>query len=863
MRKKDEVTPMMRQYAKVKAENPDCLVLFRLGDFYELFEEDAKIGSEILGIVLTSRDGKIPMAGVPYHALDQYLSKLVNAGYKVAICEQLTPPDRKTIVERAVVRIVTPGTILDENSLQQKENNYFVAIEWGKQAIGLAVVDLSTGEFRVTEFRAETEAEQAEARESCRDELARLEPVEGIISPKVYEQADILGLLHTVVQNLRPWNKWDSTKKTAAHTLQEHWKVATVEGFGISSGSAILPAAASALHYLQETQKSDLQHIRPPYWYSPNETVMLDRSTVHNLELFHTLYSQETEGSLLTHIDRTKTAAGGRLLRQWVRAPLREKMLIESRQKAVAAVQENPALLQKVQTELQGVGDIERILSRLSTGLGNPRDLIRLRISLEHCFTLEKLIENSYPYFSSLSENDWKVLRTLHNLIQSSIVDEPPLDPKTGGVIREGMNPELDELRNSIADTQSWILRMEQEERQRTGIPSLKIRSNKVFGFYIEVTTAQKHKVPDTYERKQTLVNGERFITPELKEKEALLLTAEEEGNRREYEFFQAVVREVLHATNGLQLLSKTLAELDCFCSFAALALAERYVRPTLNTTGTISITNGRHPVVEKLIPSGRFVPNDTHLGIEKNQIIVLTGPNMAGKSVYMRQVALIVLLAHIGSYVPATKADICLVDRIFVRSGAADIITAGLSTFMLEMVESATILRHATEESLVIMDEIGRGTSTYDGISLAWSIAEFLVTSPGKQAKTLFATHYHELQALAPKYPERMKNMHLEVKEEQDRPVFLYRLAEGGASHSFGIAVAKLAGVPEEITSHADRMLSELEAGRVPQAPAASSNSVPHQIQSEVLRELSTLDLSHLTPLEALNLLAKWKETK
>jgi DNA mismatch repair protein MutS len=842
---------MMRQYAQIKAENPDCLILFRLGDFYELFEEDAKIGSEILGIVLTSRDGKVPMAGVPHHALDQYLNKLISAGHKVAICEQVTEPDGRGLVERAVIRVVTPGTVLDEHALNSKENNFLVAIEPGKKEIALAVVDLSTGEFRVTAFSGE------ERWQSLLEELARLKPAEGILSPKTYNNLDSLQRLRVAVQNLQGWTGWENEFSSAETLLKSQWQVQSLEGFGIASGSPIVQAAASLLRYLQETQKSHLDHLQQPQWYTNQDSVILDRSTIHNLELFQSLYSQETHGSLIAHIDRTKTAFGGRLLRQWLRSPLRNIEKIQERLDAVSELLSSPILLAQLQTELEGISDMERILSRFATGQGNARDLIRLRSACEHAQALLPLFENSTsPLLYEVKEAFTSEIQQLHTLIAESILDEPAFDPKSGGILRAGVNDEIDELRNAIRNTQDWILELERTERERTGISTLKIRSNKVFGFYIEVTTAHKNKVPENYERKQTLVNGERFITPELKEKEAFLLTAEEEGNRREYEFFLAVVKKALQSAKAIQKLSHSIAQVDCLQSFAQLAQEERYVQPTITAGSKIIIEKGRHPVVEKLVAAGRFVPNDTMLDNNGHQVIVLTGPNMAGKSVYMRQVAQIVLLAHIGCFVPAKRAEISLVDRIFVRSGASDVISAGLSTFMLEMVESATILRHATDKSLIIMDEIGRGTSTYDGISLAWSIAEYLAKTPGKQAKTLFATHYHELQTLAEEYPEHMKNMHLAVKQENHEPIFLYSLVEGGASHSFGIAVAKLAGVPQEITHRADELLQKLEA------KTSDNSSSSYSGHAALAEKLKKLDISQMTPLQALNTLAEFKET-
>lgn len=849
---------MMQQYLKIKQANPDCLLFFRLGDFYELFQDDAKIGAHILGITLTSRDGTIPMAGVPYHAVDTYLNKLIQAGYKVAICEQVSEPGKTKLVEREVIRIVTPGTVLDDRSLERKENNYLVAIEWQSNVIGLAYADLSTAEFRTTEF--------ANEQDLC-NELTRLRPAECLISPLIFNQPEKLAKLkRSGARNLVCEHRWELWQATATTNLQKHFHIKSLRSFGLHDRPAATIASAIVLAYLQETQKQQLRHLHNLVTYQTQQSLQLDSSTINNLELFHSLQDGKKENSFFHCLDHTLTPMGGRRLQSWIRQPLQDKQAIENRLECVAWWKEQSSVRVQVRELLRSCSDVDRVLSRIALGQGTGPRLIQLQQSLEIFRQIRKVLSQQKADALTLVSLEFlqEDIETIANLIAEQIRPDALTDTRGGGLIREGVDPQLDELRQIVDHSRDWIHRLEKEERAKTGITSLKVRSNKVFGFYIEVTHTHRDKIPENYERKQTLVNSERFITPELKDFEVKLLTAQEKANDLEYEILLRVIDQVLAAIVPLQQASAAIADIDSFAALAELAQRHNYHQPTINLTGNIDIQAGRHPVVEQLLPEKRFVPNDTHLNVDTDhnadtpQVMVITGPNMAGKSVYMRQVALITLLAHIGSFVPAQSADISLVDRIFVRSGAADMITAGLSTFMVEMVETAYILRHATPQSLIIMDEIGRGTSTYDGISLAWAIAEYLVTQPEKKAKTLFATHYHELQTLESKFPQSMKNFHMAIEEKggtadnPGEPVFLYTIQTGGASHSYGIEVAKLAGLPDEVVKNARTLLLQEEGvTSLRSQPPLSSNLSP---------DLSQIDISRLTPLDALNLLAKWK---
>lgn len=855
-------TPMMRQYMEVKKEYQDCLLFFRMGDFYELFFDDAKTGAQVLNITLTGRqegkDGRVPMAGVPFHAVDAYLSKLVKAGYKVAICEQVSPPNKYGIIKREVIRIVTPGTMLDEKALEKKEHNYLISLTLDDQRVGLAAVDLSTGKFLTTQI------EGVEIKESVINELARINPVECILPLAHYNNSAVLSLLKSQKgMNIYPFHEWDLYTSNSSTFLKKHFGVQTIKGFGIEDKLLAVQASAALLGYLKLTQKNHIDQIKTLQTYASGDHMVLDRSTIMNLELFATIRDQDRRGSLVDVIDHTATAMGGRLLREWIRKPLIDKKEISSRHDAVAELLRERDRRYKLIELLEEINDIERILSRLSAGIGNARDMISLKYSLSLILSIQKELQNFKPLLlQKIRKQISPVLKKIIALIEMNIVDEPPIDLREGGLIKPNINKELDKLRSIVGGSRNWILELEQKERERTGIATLKIKFNKVFGFYIEISKGNAHLAPSDYMRKQTLVNGERFITPELKKHEEIILTAEEKINALEYQLFGGLLQKIIGFMDELQQTSYQIAVLDCLISFAATAEKEDYCRPILKDSGEINIKQGRHPVVEKLLEDSQFVPNDVCLNLADQQVIIITGPNMAGKSVYIRQVALIVLLTQIGSFVPAKEATVSPVDRIFVRSGASDFIASGLSTFMVEMVETANILNNATPKSLIVMDEIGRGTSTYDGISIAWAVAEYLVTHKQTAAKTLFATHYHELQALQDQYPNSIKNYHMSVKEKDGHPVFLHTVLPGGASHSFGVAVARMAGVPEEAVKRAYEILKSLEK-RNPNKEKRTNGQkeLPFKkSESQLLKELAGIDIHNMTPLQALNKLAEIK---
>ncbi len=881
-------TPMMKQYRQVKKQNPDCLLFFRLGDFYELFMEDAKIGAHILGITLTKRhkgkDGDIPMAGVPYHAVDSYLSKLVKAGHKVAICEQTSEPDGKGIVQREVTRIVTPGTVLDEKTLERKENNYLISITLQKNILGLAYVDISTGDFEVNEVATHT------LDQTLADELSRLNPAECILPESLYSNFQILRTLKKQRGlNIYCFYDWDIFADNAAEILKKQFAVTTLKGYGIADKPQALKAAAALLGYLKHTQKNRVNHLKSIHIAAKGNYVELDRSTILNLELFSTISDNEKKGTLIFHLDQTQTSMGARLLRQWLLQPLTNKEKIQERLDTVEFFFKERQLREDMRNLLHEVLDIERILSRLSVGIGNARDLVGLKVSLQKIVEIENILKTVIPdplrliisEASSIGDPENKNLDSLRQLadrgndinvviqlINQTIVDEPPIDIKQGGLIKSAINQELDDLRKIIGGGKQWIAQLEQQERIRTGINSLKIKFNSVFGFYIEISNANRDKIPADYTRKQTLVNAERFITPELKKQEELVLTAEEKINSLEYQLFVQTVNQVLTYTQLLQQTAKTIAQLDCLINFAHIAEKHNYVKPAVTDMGPtfINILGGRHPVVEQILEDVSFVPNDTVLNHTDQQLILISGPNMGGKSVYIRQTAIIILMAHLGSFVPAKEAQVSIVDRIFVRSGAADVMALGLSTFMVEMVETANILHHATSKSLIILDEIGRGTSTYDGLSIAWAVAEYLVSHHKNAPLTLFATHYHELQTLAEKYP-KIRNFQVAVEQTKEELIFLHKVIPGGTSHSYGIAVAKLAGVPADVIHRALEVLKKLEDKplKTPYHKIAISDieqmSFLRDQKHPVIEELKKTDTDKMTPIEALNKLALLKE--
>ncbi|CAN5177336.1 DNA mismatch repair protein MutS [soil metagenome] len=852
----DFTTPMMRQYMEIKEKYTDCLLFFRMGDFYELFLEDATIGAKVLNIALTSRakgrDGRIPMAGVPYHAVDSYLSKLVKAGYKVAICEQLSEPSSKGIVDRDVIRIVTPGTVLDEKALSQKEHNYIVGLAKKGSIIGLAIADISTGLFQIHEI---------EFISLLSDELTRIQPSECVLPENLYNNTDFLKELrkHTSV-NISCVSDTVGKKKATEDFLVNQFGKQILLDPDINKIKVAQEAAAVLLRYLEYTQKNIVPHCKRIGLLSGEKDMALDRSTILNLELFSTLRETERQGTLIHFLDRTITAMGGRLMRTWIKRPLANILQITARHEAVEELLSQSLLREVLKKHLQEISDVERITSRLSLGIGNARDLITLKSSVENILFIKRNIKLANAILlQNISKQIDESLVKVVSLIQTNIKEEPPFDTKVGGMIKRSIHKELDQLHAVLDDNKTWLVSFEKQERDQTGISSLKVRFNKVFGFYIEISKANLEHAPTRYMRKQTLVNGERFITEELKKREEIILSGEFRIQELEYELFLSILKEILEYVPQIQLACQAVAQLDCLLSFAELANLNRYTRPHLREDGVIDIKGGRHPVVEMARGDDQFVPNDTLLD-KSSQLLVITGPNMAGKSVYLRQVAVIILLNQIGSFVPAKHAELSICDRIFVRSGASDMISAGISTFMLEMVETAQILQHATSQSLVIMDEIGRGTSTYDGISIAWAVAEYLVKNTASQPKTLFATHYHELQDLETKYPNTIKNYHMAVEEENGEPVFLYTLVSGGASHSFGVAVAKLAGLPDEVLQTAWALLEVLEK-RDANLPQSNPKKKYTQTKDEtVTKFLQNVDINNLTPIEALNTLSKLK---
>ncbi len=866
-------TPMMKQYMAIKKQFEDCLVFYRMGDFYELFLQDAIIGSKVLDITLTGKSNgkntRIPMAGVPFHAVDNYLTKLVKAGYKVAICEQVSLPNKYGLVDREVVRIVTPGTVLDEHALEKKENNYIVSMAIDNSMLALSTADISTGFFQTMQI------ETSSIRQTILDEFSRRNPHECILPPELYDNPEVLKVLNTIEGlNIYCYQEWNTFAHKATEFLKQHFQIASLDVFGITDTLLAQQSAAALLGYLQHTQQGSVHHIQTIVVTTPESTMQLDRATIINLELFSTIREYTSRGSLISILDETLTAPGGRLLKEWLREPLIAIDAITSRHDAVEELLDDSETRTFLSENLKQISDIERLLSRLSVGIGNARDLITMRESLRYVLQVKALLTQlQSPLLTALATNIEPAIQTVINLISTTLHDEPAIDLRNGNLIKSGFNKKLDELRNIVSTSKDWIIDLEQRERNRTGISSLKVRYNKVFGFYIEVSKANLHLIPDDFIRKQTLVNGERFITPGLKQQEEIILTAEEKIFDLEYSLFQELLQKILQHIYPLQVAGKQIAILDCLVSFANLAEKNQYIRPVMTTTGDISIYQGRHPVVEKLLDKeNQFVPNDIILNNE-HQLLLITGPNMAGKSVIIRQTALIVLLSQIGSFVPATSASISVVDRIFVRSGASDVITSGLSTFMVEMVETAHILHHATHKSLIIMDEIGRGTSTYDGISIAWAVAEYLVTDATRLPKTLFATHYHELQALEQEYPSQIKNFQMAVIEEHGQPVFLHTFQAGGASSSFGVAVAKLAGIPDGVIGNAQTILRNLEKRTIENNSSIANNETESfeetltkskqftLIEHLIAKELSEIDIHQMTPLDALNKLASIKD--
>jgi DNA mismatch repair protein MutS len=839
-----QLTPMMAQYRRIKNELPgDALLLFRLGDFYEMFFEDAHAGAQLLNLSLTARNG-VPMCGLPFHAANSYIARILKSGRKVAICEQLEDAQPGKLVKREVTQILSPGTHFDERMLVAERNNFLAAVYPSGKIFGLALVDLTTGDFMTTELENDA---------ALLAELERLRPAE-IIFPA--EAASLRDLLRGAFQILSGYDDWTFAPETAVFTVREHFKVASLDGFGLKDHPAAIGAAGGALHYLTQNLRRDVKHLTRISFYRRSDFLILDYTTLRHLEILEPLHHDASRtASLYGALNRTVTPMGARLLRQWLSQPLAAVEPIRQRQNAVQTFIENPFGLDAFRQRLVNVRDLERTIGRLSFGSGNARDLVALRLALEQIPALKQTFQNlgqmhrlspsSLPRFEENNETGGMpvLLFELESLISESpelvdlisraIVDEPPLPIKEGGMIRDGFDAALDELRDAQRGGKDWIAKLQADQIECTGISSLKVRFNSVFGYYIEITKANLDRVPPHYIRKQTVANGERFITPELKEMEGKILGAEERSVKLEYEIFQRVRESVLGKLKEIQQTAAALAQLDVLGSFAETARLHNYARPQVGDEGVLQIRDGRHPVLEQQLLEERFVPNDT--GFDREiQIALITGPNMAGKSTYIRQVALLTLLAHTGGFVPAMEARIDLVDRIFTRIGASDDLARGQSTFMVEMTETADILNNATPRSLIVLDEIGRGTSTFDGLSLAWSIVEHLHNQVG--AKTLFATHYHELTELAARLP-RLKNFNVAVREWHDQIVFLRKIVEGGTDKSYGIQVARLAGVPKNVLERAKKILQNLEESEL--TPEGSVR--PQTRQRGKLQNLST----------------------
>ncbi len=883
-----QLTPMMAQYRRIKSELPkDALLLFRLGDFYEMFFEDAQAGAQLLNLALTARNG-VPMCGLPFHAANGYIARILKAGRKVAICDQTEDAKPGKLVKREVTQILSPGTHFDERLLVAERNNFLAAVYPAGKIFGLALVDLTTGDFLTTELESDA---------ALIAELERLRPAE-IIYPS--EAATLRDLLRGGVREntadqtgvsraltsaatgqgwiVSGYDDWVFAPETAVFTVREHFKVASLDGFGLKDHTAAIGAAGGALHYLTQNLRRDVKHLTRLSFYRRTDYLVLDYTTLRHLEILEPLHHDAPRNaSLYGALNKTVTPMGARLLRSWLSQPLAAVAPIRGRQEAVQTFIENASALDGFRAQLANVRDLERTLGRLSSGSGNARDLVALRQALEQIPVLRQTLDSvgrAYLRAESLVEErpaareDARPTNLVENLttqlseapdlvelITRAIVDEPPLPVKEGGMIRDGFSTELDELRNAQRGGKDWLAKLQQDEIERTGITSLKVRFNSVFGYYIEVTKSNLDKVPQHYIRKQTVANGERYITPELKEMEGKILGAEERSVKLEYELFQRVREEVLAQMARIQQTASALAQLDVLGCFAEVARLQNYCRPQVGDEGAIQIRDGRHPVLEQQLVEERFVPNDTSLeskvlSLESTdkttsdsrlktqdfpQISLITGPNMAGKSTYIRQVALITLLAHTGSFVPAAEARIDLVDRIFTRIGASDDLTRGQSTFMVEMTETANILNNATPRSLIVLDEIGRGTSTFDGLSLAWSIVEHLHNAVG--AKTLFATHYHELTELAQRLP-RLKNFNVAVREWRDSIVFLRKIVEGGTDKSYGIHVARLAGVPKDVLERAKQILVNLEESEL--TPEGTVRQPRRQQDRDKLKQLA-----------------------
>lgn len=858
----------MTQYYKIKQAHPDTILLFRVGDFFETFEEDARVAAKVLGIVLTKRANgaaeDVPLAGFPHHAIDVYLPKLVRAGYRVAVCEQLENPKfAKGIVKRDVIEVITPGVAFSEKLLDHKKNNYLMSVCIKEGQTGISFCDISTGEF----FTYEVEENL------IRQQIESISPSEILIQKRDKEK--LVPLIQKISSSIRitKIDDWVFNYEYAKELLLMQFKTVNLKGFGIQDFEAGIISSGAVLSYLQETQKANLSHLNKISAYNPSDFMILDYSTKRNLEIIFSMAEGGREGSLISILDKTETAMGSRLLKKWISAPLRKLEPIRSRQESIEGLFKHRSLRKDLLEELKGIGDLERLISKVCTGRANPREIINIKTSLKKIPAVKNLLIKAEVKNLLEIAGNLLPLEDLTERIGKAVIDSPPLSITEGGIIKSGFSDELDELRDISLHSKDWIANLQKTERERTRIQTLKVNYNKVFGYFIEISNAHKDKIPENYIRKQTLVNSERYITPELKTYEDKILHAEEKIYELESQLFNEIRLMIAQEAEAIQQNARLIGMLDCLISLADCADQYQYVKPEVYDGDELEIIEGRHPVVERILqPGERFTPNNCLMNLTADQIIILTGPNMAGKSVYLRQIGLIVLLAQIGSFVPAKKAKIGLVDRIFTRVGASDNITAGESTFLVEMQEAANILNNATSKSLILLDEIGRGTSTFDGISIAWAITEYLHENPTVAAKTLFATHYHELNEMSTIFP-RIKNYKVEVREYDDKVIFLHKVNSGGADHSYGIQVAQMAGLPKFITSRAKEVLQNLE----------SKELTPYEIKKEKLRklkpefenqislfefkddeirkEINEMEINNLTPLEALNKLSELKK--
>ena len=884
-----QLSPMMQHYMETKKEYPDCVLFYRLGDFYEMFFDDALTVSKELEITLTGKDcglsERAPMCGVPFHALDSYLYRLVQKGYKVAIAEQMEDPRQaKGLVKREVIRVVTPGTITSSQVLDETKNNYLMGIVYMDGIYGISTADISTGDFMVTEVDSDRE---------LFDEINKFSPSEIICNNAFYmsgvDMDELKNRYQVVISAL------DSRffgEESCRRILMEHFKVGALVGLGLEDYATGIIAVGAVMQYIYETQKSTLEHITTITPYSTGQYMVIDTSTRRNLELVETMREKQKRGTLLWVLDKTKTAMGARLLRACIEQPLIHRDEIIKRQNAVEELNMNYISREEICEYLNPIYDLERLIGRISYKTANPRDLIAFRSSLEMLPYIKRILGEFNSELLAELGRELDPLQDIFQLIGDAIVEDPPITVREGGIIKDGYNQEADKLRHAKTEGKNWLAELEAKEKEKTGIKTLKVKFNKVFGYYFEVTNSFKDQVPDYYIRKQTLTNAERFTTDELKQLEDIIMGAEEKLVSLEYDLFCEVRDKIGAEVIRIQKTAKSIAGIDVFCSLSVVATRRNYVKPSINDKGVIQIKNGRHPVVEQMMRDDMFVANDTFLDNGKNRLSVITGPNMAGKSTYMRQVALIVLMAQLGSFVPAQEADIGICDRIFTRVGASDDLASGQSTFMVEMTEVANILRNATRNSLLVLDEIGRGTSTFDGLSIAWAVIEHISNSKLLGAKTLFATHYHELTELEGTIAG-VKNYCIAVKEQGDDIVFLRKIVRGGADKSYGIQVAKLAGVPDSVIARAKEIAEELSdadiTARAKEIAEISSNITQHKAvpkpdevdlqqlsffdtvkDDDIIRELDSLELSTMTPLDAMNTLYRlqtklknrWKET-